>query len=432
MEKAKDKVSRDPIVVGISIGDINGIGPEVIIKALNDSMILTDCTPVIYGSTKILNYHKKMVDSGDFNYTAIPSADDVKPRKINVINVWKEEVELQLGKITEDGGKYALASLDHATKDLASGKIDVLVTAPISKEAMSKAGFKFPGHTEYLADMAGQDEALMLMVAGSLRVALVTSHIALKDVPTTITIDKVLNKIRAFNQSLSKDFSIRRPKIAVFGLNPHAGENGKMGNEENEIINPAISKAKNEGIMAFGPYPADGFFGSNNRTNFDGVLAMFHDQGLAAFKALAFDDGVNFTAGLPVVRTSPDHGTAFDIAGKDLASGASMRQAIYLAIDVHRNQQFEKEITANPLEEQPKEKLGRDGREGRGDSRGRQNKSRSNSNERPDSRPKESKDPAPVPNVDTKAESNPNLETTDQAPKVEAIPKEEGSKKEDS
>ncbi len=432
MEKAKDKVSRDPIVVGISIGDINGIGPEVIIKALNDSMILTDCTPVIYGSTKILNYHKKMVDSGDFNYTAIPSADDVKPRKINVINVWKEEVELQLGKITEDGGKYALASLDHATKDLASGKIDVLVTAPISKEAMSKAGFKFPGHTEYLADMAGQDEALMLMVAGSLRVALVTSHIALKDVPTTITIDKVLNKIRAFNRSLSKDFSIRRPKIAVFGLNPHAGENGKMGNEENEIINPAISKAKNEGIMAFGPYPADGFFGSNNRTNFDGVLAMFHDQGLAAFKALAFDDGVNFTAGLPVVRTSPDHGTAFDIAGKDLASGASMRQAIYLAIDVHRNQQFEKEITANPLEEQPKEKLGRDGREGRGDSRGRQNKSRSNSNERPDSRPKESKDPAPVPNVDTKAESNPNLETTDQAPKVEAIPKEEGSKKEDS
>jgi len=306
------------------------------------------------------------------------------------------------------------------------------VTAPISKEAMSKAGFKFPGHTEYLADMAGQDEALMLMVAGSLRVALVTSHIALKDVPTTITIDKVLNKIRAFNQSLSKDFSIRRPKIAVFGLNPHAGENGKMGNEENEIINPAISKAKNEGIMAFGPYPADGFFGSNNRTNFDGVLAMFHDQGLAAFKALAFDDGVNFTAGLPVVRTSPDHGTAFDIAGKDLASGASMRQAIYLAIDVHRNQQFEKEITANPLEEQPKEKLGRDGREGRGDSRGRQNKSRSNSNERPDSRPKESKDPAPVPNDDTKAESNPNLETTDQAPKVEAIPKEEGSKKEDS
>lgn len=432
MEKAKDKVSRDPIVVGISIGDINGIGPEVIIKALNDSMILTDCTPVIYGSTKILNYHKKMVDSGDFNYTAIPSADDVKPRKINVINVWKEEVELQLGKITEDGGKYALASLDHATKDLASGKIDVLVTAPISKEAMSKAGFKFPGHTEYLADMAGQDEALMLMVAGSLRVALVTSHIALKDVPTTITIDKVLNKIRAFNQSLSKDFSIRRPKIAVFGLNPHAGENGKMGNEENEIINPAISKAKNEGIMAFGPYPADGFFGSNNRTNFDGVLAMFHDQGLAAFKALAFDDGVNFTAGLPVVRTSPDHGTAFDIAGKDLASGASMRQAIYLAIDVHRNQKFEKEITANPLEEQPKEKLGRDGREGRGDSRGRQNKSRSNSNERPDSRPKESKDPAPVPNDDTKAESNPNLETTDQAPKVEAIPKEEGSKKEDS
>lgn len=437
MEKAKDKVSRDPIVVGISIGDINGIGPEVIIKALNDSMILTDCTPVIYGSTKILNYHKKMVDAGDFNYTAIPSADEVKPRKINVINVWKEEVELQLGKITEDGGKYALASLDHATKDLASGKIDVLVTAPISKEAMSKAGFKFPGHTEYLADMAGQEEALMLMVAGSLRVALVTSHIALKDVPTTITIDKVLNKIRAFNQSLGKDFGIRRPKIAVFGLNPHAGENGKMGNEENEIINPAISKAKNEGIMAFGPYPADGFFGSNNRMNFDGVLAMFHDQGLAAFKALAFDDGVNFTAGLPIVRTSPDHGTAFDIAGKDLASGASMRQAIYLAIDVHRNQQFEKEITANPLEEQPKEKLGRDGREGRGDSRARQNKPRPSSNDRQDSRPKErtevKSETAAEPKTETKPEVASNAtEDSKSAPKSEPKAKEETSKKEDS
>lgn len=356
MEKTKDKSKRKPVVVGISIGDVNGIGPEVIIKALNNSMILTDCTPVIYGSTKILNYYRKKVHAGDFNYQAAPSIDNIKPRKINVINVWKEDVELNVGQVAELGGKYALQSLDNATKDLAAGKIDVLVTAPISKDAMSKTGFKFPGHTEYLADMAGQEEALMLMVAGNLRVGLVTSHIALKDVPTTITIDKVQDKLRAFNQSLKKDFGIRKPKIAVLGLNPHAGENGKMGEEEKEVISPAINRAKNDGVMAFGPYPADSFFGSSNRANFDGVLAMFHDQGLSGFKAIAFDQGVNFTAGLPIVRTSPDHGTAFDIAGKDMASGESMRHAIYLAMDVHRNHLLEKEITANPLEIQQPEK----------------------------------------------------------------------------
>ena len=380
MEKTKDTTKRNPVTIGISIGDINGIGPEVIIKALSDQMMLTDCTPVIYGSTKVLSFYKKRINSGDFNYQTIPSADAAKPRKINVINVWKEDVEIDLGKTTETGGKYALASLDHATKDLASGKIDVLVTAPISKEAMNKAGFKFPGHTEYLADMAGQEDALMLMVAGKLRVGLVTSHIALKDVPTTITIDRVLDKIRAFSQSLRKDFGIRRPRIAVFGLNPHAGENGKMGNEENEVINPAISKARNEGILAFGPYPADGFFGSGNKENFDGVLAMFHDQGLAAFKALAFDEGVNFTAGLPIVRTSPDHGTAFDIAGEDVASGASMRQAMYLAMDVFRNHQLEKEINANPLESQPLKERG--GKEGRSKPEGKRSSNKSDSNPR--------------------------------------------------
>lgn len=356
MEKTKEKSKRKPVVVGISIGDVNGIGPEVIIKALDNSMILTDCTPVIYGSTKILNYYRKKVHAGEFNYQAVPSVDAIKPRKINVVNVWKEDVELAEGQVTENGGKYALQALDSATKDLAAGKIDVLVTAPISKDAMSKTGFKFPGHTEYLADMAGQEEALMLMVAGNLRVGLVTSHIALKDVPKTITIDKVQEKLRAFNQSLKKDFGIRKPKIAVLGLNPHAGENGKMGEEEKEVISPAISRANNEGIMTFGPYPADSFFGSSNRSNFDGVLAMFHDQGLSGFKAIAFDQGVNFTAGLPIVRTSPDHGTAFDIAGKDVATGESMRHAIYLAMDVHRNHVLEKEITANPLESQPLDK----------------------------------------------------------------------------
>jgi 4-hydroxythreonine-4-phosphate dehydrogenase len=359
MEKAKTDVSRTPVRVGISIGDINGIGPEVIIKALNNTQMLADCTPVIYGSTKTLNFHKKRTHAREFNYTSIESADQIKSRKINVVNVWDDEVSIELGKVTETGGKYALLSLEQATKDLAAGKVDVLVTAPISKEAMAKAGFKFPGHTEYLADMAGQEEALMLMVAGSLRVALVTTHIALKDVPGALTIDRIHQKLRAFNASLRKDFGIRKPRIAVLGLNPHAGENGKMGEEENAIIQPAISKAKTDGVMAFGPYPADSFFGSSNRFNFDGILAMFHDQGLSAFKAIAFDEGVNFTAGLPVVRTSPDHGTAFDIAGEGKASEASMRHAIYVAMDVFRNHQLEKEITANPLENAPLKEEGR-------------------------------------------------------------------------
>lgn len=401
MEKGNEKPNSTAIRVGISIGDINGIGPEVVIKALSDSQMLLDCTPVIYASSKTVNFHKKRVQAGDFNYLTVNSADEIKSRKINIVNVWDDEVPIELGKITESGGKYALQSLDYATKDLASGKVDVLVTAPISKEAMAKAGFKFPGHTEYLADMAGEAEALMLMVAGSLRVGLVTTHMALKDVPGAMTIEKIHGKIRAFEQSLRKDFGIRRPKIAVLGLNPHAGENGKMGDEENEVISPSISKAKNEGIMAFGPYPADSFFGSSNRFNFDGILAMFHDQGLSAFKAIAFDEGVNFTAGLPVVRTSPDHGTAFDIAGKDEASGASMRQAIYLAMDVYRTHQFEKEITANPLENAPeREREGkdrggrsRDGRDNR-DNRDRGNRS-GNRNERSNERT-ESKKPEVV------------------------------------
>lgn len=359
MEK-QTKSKSTAVRVGISIGDVNGIGPEVVMKALNDNRMLQDCTPVIYGSSKLLNFHKKPLGLQDFNYMNIKSADEIKNRKINVVNIWDEELKFDLGKATELGGKYAFESLEHATKDLASGKIDVLVTAPISKEAMGKNGFKFPGHTEYLADMAGQEDALMLMVSSTLKVGLVTSHIPLKDVPTTITTDKVVDKIKAFNESLKKDFGIRRPKIAVFGVNPHAGENGKMGSEESETINPAINKAKAMDILAFGPYPADGFFGSSSKSEFDGILAMYHDQGLAAFKALSFDEGVNFTAGLPIVRTSPDHGTAYDIAGANKASGDSMRNAIYLAIDVHRNQIREKEIVANPLQSRPPDRKGRD------------------------------------------------------------------------
>lgn len=356
MEKEKHHIVK----VGISIGDINGIGPEVVMKALGDSRILSDCTPIIYCSNKVLAFHKKNLDLPDFAYQSIDDADEAKGKKVFVVNMWKDEIPFELGKVTELGGKYAFESLEKASQDLASGKIDVLVTAPISKEAMAKTGFKFPGHTEYLANMAGEEDALMMMVSPSLRVGLVTSHIALKDVHTTITKEKVLSKIISLSNSLKKDFGIMRPKIAVFGLNPHAGENGKMGDEEAQIISPAIAEAQSQGILAYGPYPADGFFGSSAKSQFDAVLAMYHDQGLAAFKALSFDEGVNFTAGLPIVRTSPDHGTAFDIAGQDKASGSSMRNAIYLAVDVYRTHVFEKKISENPLEIEVREKRSKD------------------------------------------------------------------------
>jgi 4-hydroxythreonine-4-phosphate dehydrogenase len=277
------KTDRTPIRVGISIGDINGIGPEVIIKALQNKEILHDCTPVIYGSTKTMSYHKKAIQSTEddlFNFLRIEDAAEAKTNKVNIVACWDEVVEMNLGEANKTGGKYAFLSLEKATEDLAAGKIDVLVTAPISKETIHAAGFQFPGHTEYLADLSGKEEALMMMVSGNLRVGLVTSHIPLKQVPEEINAEKVLKKIQEFNKSLKKDFGIVRPKIAVLGLNPHAGEKGQMGTEESENITPAIQKAMEEGIITFGPYPADGFFGSRQYADFDGVLSMYHDQGL--------------------------------------------------------------------------------------------------------------------------------------------------------
>ncbi|MCE3295661.1 MAG: pdxA [Crocinitomicaceae bacterium] len=337
------------IRVGITIGDINGIGPEIIIKALRDNRILQDCIPIIYGSTKTISHHKKLIHGEELTYQSCKNATEAVAKKVNVVNVWNDEIKFDLGQSTETGGKYAFLSLEKATEDLAANKIDVLVTAPISKDGIIKAGFQFPGHTEYLAHLSNQEEVLMLMVNGNLRVALVTTHLALKEVASTLTKDKIVQKIKMLESSLKKDFGLIRPKIAVFGLNPHAGENGKMGDEEQNIITPAIQQAKSEGILAFGPYPADSFFGSGSVREFDGILAMYHDQGLTAFKALAFEEGVNYTAGLPIVRTSPDHGTAFDIAGQDKASEQSMRSAIYLALDIYRNRQFVKEISTNPL-----------------------------------------------------------------------------------
>lgn len=342
------------IKIGITIGDVNGIGPEVIIEALKDNRIYADCTPIIYGSTKALSFYKKNSDDA-FVYQTIKKVEDATLKKINVINAWQEETVVEPGKISEVAGKYAFKALEMATTDLAANKIDVLITAPISKDAIQKTDFKFPGHTEYLAHLSGEEEALMFMISETVKVAVVTSHIPLKEVASSLTKDKIYKKINALNNSLIKDFGIIRPKIAVLGLNPHAGENGKMGTEEKEIITPAIQKAWSEKILAFGPYPADGFFGAANLNKYDAVLAMYHDQGLTVFKALAFDSGVNYTAGLPIVRTSPDHGTAFDIAGKGVASGQSMRNAIYWAMDIYKNRKFHKEINANPLKIQNKE-----------------------------------------------------------------------------
>jgi 4-hydroxythreonine-4-phosphate dehydrogenase len=289
------------------------------------------------------------LNENEFNYQAIRDAKEIQQRKINVINVWNDEVQITPGTPNSDSGKFAIQSLEKASQDLADGKIDVLVTAPFSKDEVTKSGFKFSGHTEYLAEMSGVEEALMILMAGSLRVALVTVHVPLKEVSQAITKEKIIRKIQQFEDSLKKDFSIIKPRIAVLGLNPHAGENGKLGLEEKEVIFPAIQAAKNEGRFIFGPYAADGFFGSTLRHQFDGVLAMYHDQGLAAFKAIAFEDGVNFTAGLPIVRTSPDHGTAYDIAGKNQASEHSIRSAIYAACDILKSRKFIKEINLNPL-----------------------------------------------------------------------------------
>lgn len=337
------------IRVGITIGDINGIGPEIIIKALKDTRYFSDFTPIIYGSAKVLSFYKKAINDQHFNFTSIKDANEAKGKKANVINCWSEEVKITPGETNTTGGEYAFKSLEAATKDLAANKIDVLVTAPINKKAIQDAGFKFPGHTEYLADLSGVDEALMLLVYEGLRVALVTAHDPIKDVAAKITKNSVAHKINQLHQSLIRDYSIRKPKIAVLGLNPHAGEKGNMGDEEINHILPAIGECKSKDMMVFGPYAADSFFGSENLKNFDGVVAMYHDQGLTGFKSIAFGNGVNYTAGLPIVRTSPDHGTAMDIAGKNKADENSLRNAMFLAIDIYKNRQLEKEIHANPL-----------------------------------------------------------------------------------
>ena len=349
-------MSQKLIRVGITIGDINGIGLEVIIKTFTDSKLFSNSIPIIYGSSKAVSYHKKALNDEHFNFMTIASADEAKAKKINLINCWNEDVEINLGTQNSIGGKYALQSLEAATNDLKTNKIDVLVTAPINKDGVKSAGFEFPGHTEYLAHLSNTDEVLMLMVANNLRVAVATGHVPLKDVAALITPELLTSKLNLLLNSLRKDFAIQRPKVAVLGLNPHAGDRGALGEEEINIINPVVKAFHDKGELVYGSYSADGFFGSSNIKQFDGVLAMYHDQGLTGFKAISFDEGVNFTAGLPIVRTSPDHGTAYDIAGKGVASPQSFRNAYFLACDIYNRRETHKEITANPLKAQKPEK----------------------------------------------------------------------------
>lgn len=343
----------EKIKVGISIGDVNGIGLEIIIKTLADSRIYDYCTPIVYGHTKVASFYRRTIHIDDLNFSVInhPSetSDKKDHRKPNMINCWDEDVKIEPGTANAIAGKFAFLSLERATADLVEGHIDALVTAPINKDTIQNEQFSFPGHTEYLQEKAKATDSLMFMVSDTLKVGVVTGHIALARVADSISIEKIVAKLKLIDASLRNDFWIRKPKIAVLGLNPHASDNGLIGSEEENIILPAIAEAKNAGIMAFGPYPADGFFANRTYAQFDAVLAMYHDQGLIPFKYIAFESGVNFTAGLSFVRTSPDHGTAYDIAGKNKASEISFREALFTAIHIVKNRREMLELTENPL-----------------------------------------------------------------------------------
>lgn len=337
------------VVVGITQGDINGIGYEVIMKTLADARINEICIPVVYGSPKVAAFHRKQMNLDNFAFNPAKNIDDIHPRRSNLINVMDDNVRVDAGKSTPMGGAAAVTSLEAAIQDLTDGKIDVLVTAPINKQNVQSDAFNFPGHTEYL-ERQYNSKSLMVMVSDVMKIGVVTTHVPVKDLPFLISKELILEKLRTLNHALIADFGIRGPRIAVLGLNPHAGDSGLIGIEENEVIIPAINAANEEGIMAFGPYPADGFFGTDNFRKFDAILAMYHDQGLIPFKLTSFSSGVNYTAGIPVIRTSPAHGTAYNLVEQDIASADSFRSAIYLAIDVHRNRTLYNEITKNPLE----------------------------------------------------------------------------------
>ena len=349
-------MDKRKLTVGITQGDSNGIGYEVIIKALADPRILDMMTPVVYGSSKVFGFYRKTIhDIEQMDTNVINNPGEAHPRRVNILNCLPENVFAEPGGATADSAQAAITCLERAVEDLKKGDIDVLVTGPMNKKSVVDAGFGFHGHTEYLEKAFGVSDVTMFMISQRLKVGVVTGHIPLKDVPGAITTEKILSKLRLIKASLEQDFGIDNPRIGVLGLNPHGGDSGLLGKEEAEIIIPALKQATEEGIQAFGPFSPDGYFGMGMYEKFDATLAMYHDQGLAPFKAIGFEDGVNYTAGLPVVRTSPDHGTAFELAGRDEADPRSMRSAIYLAVDIWKNRRAWEELQADKLIEKPSE-----------------------------------------------------------------------------
>ena len=342
-------MEQNKIKIGITQGDVNGIGYEIILKAFEDPTIFDFCTPIVYGSPKVMTYHRKALDM-ETSFTIVNSAAEAINGKLNVVNCCDDEIKVEFGKPSKESGKAAYDALERAMTEYKEGKYDLLVTAPIHKQMIQSDTFTFPGHTEYIEQCVGEGaKALMILASETLRVALVTGHVPVSQIASSITQELIQEKLTIFNAALKKDFGISAPRIAVLALNPHAGDGGVIGNEEETIITPAIKAMREQGILCYGPFPADGFMGNGTFSHFDGVLAMYHDQGLIPFKVMAMENGVNFTAGLPIIRTSPDHGTAFDIAGKNEASPDSFRQALYMAIDIYRNRKRDNEAHQNPL-----------------------------------------------------------------------------------
>lgn len=342
-------MTSEKIKIGITQGDINSISYEVIIKALNDSRMMEICTPIVYGSPKVAAYHRKALNIDNFSFNNIKSPEEANPKRANIINCLDDSIRVELGKSTKTAGESSFLALEAAVNDLENRRLDAIVTGPINKQNIQSERFSFAGHTEYLESKFPGDGVLMLMISPVMKVGIVTGHVPLFHVHEYLTKEVILNKLRIMNKSLITDFLIRKPRIAVLGLNPHAGDGGLIGNEELEIILPAMELAREENLIVFGPFPSDGFFGAGSFAKYDAVLAMYHDQGLIPFKALAAGGGVNFTAGLSVIRTSPAHGTSYELAGKGEANPDSFRDALYLACDIHRNRQLYNELSSNPL-----------------------------------------------------------------------------------
>lgn len=343
-------MSKKRIKIGITHGDINGISYEVLIKTFQDNRIFDFCTPIIYGSPKVAAYHRKALNISNFSFNSINDLSEAVPKKANLINVLGDNVRVELGKSTQIAGESALISLERAVSDLKEGKIDAIVTSPINRDTTKSGDLNFNGHTAYLQEKFEAKDSLILLTSESMKVGVVSGHVPISEVGKYVTIDNIVSKLNVLNDTLVKDYGVQKPKIAVLGLNPHAGDSGVIGKEEEEIIIPAIHKAKDkDNVLAIGPFSADSFFGSDSFTKFDAILAMYHDQGIAPFKALNFGAGVNYTAGMPIIRTTPDHGTAYEIAGQGKASANSFRQAIYMAHNIYYNRKQYAELTANPL-----------------------------------------------------------------------------------